>query len=105
VPAVSSCSSEWNFAVAPDITNKAKQGRWYVPLISLFNTMSVVWTKRMQQSTTLVDKNYGQNMAPKMVIAVLLRQTLVKVDLGRGIARGGPSSTLTNTFKMLQKLA
>jgi hypothetical protein len=39
--ATSACSSKWIFAAAIYSTNKEKQGRQYVSLISLFNTMSV----------------------------------------------------------------
>jgi hypothetical protein len=40
-------SSKWIFVAATDSTSKTKQGRWYVPLISEFNKMSI-------QSTNMI---------------------------------------------------
>jgi len=41
VPDTSTCSLKLIFAVPTNSTSKAKQGRWCIPLISLFNMISM----------------------------------------------------------------
>jgi hypothetical protein len=63
VPATIACSSKWIFVAATNSTNKAKQGRWYVPIISLFNNVYGSYAYEQAIEQHILDTNAGKQLS------------------------------------------